>query len=377
MLDKPVIIIGGGLWGSLLALRLKRELPQVRFELHEPNDQLGDGLSVSFHQSDLSQESFKWLRPFITTQWKKFQVDFPSFQKIIEDSFCWIQSRDIDQNLRELIPGERLFFRSEITLEEALRRGSYVIDTRSNGYFKAQGYQKSLGLLVRTRCLHGLKYPITVDATVEQKSGFRYLQYLPVDENTLFVKDSRYSNSPTLYDEYFETDILEDLALRNWEAEEVLFREGDFRKIPREEFVPETRGRIIRLEGFYHDTTGEILPDAVRLIERMVNTSFRYGELKEVLKNYQLERASKKKILKGMNRILYQRATPCHSRYQYMQLLYQLPSSIREKFYAGDLEMRDVGSAMLRTPLRSFQGLFHYLWVKNEGRTSPAFPSRN
>lgn len=354
MLDKPVIILGGGLWGSLLALRLQQQLPQVNFELYEPSSQVGEGLSLSFHKTDVSAESFKWLKPFLTSQWSKFQVEFPSFNEVLSDSYCWIHSQDFDQKVKQLLSPRQLFLKKEITIEEALQRGSFVIDTRNNGYFKAQGYQKSLGVLVKVKGLHGLSTPITVDARVEQKSGFRYLQYLPVDETTLFVKDTRYSNSPALYDDYFEEDILTDLSLRGWEPQEVLRRERDFRKVAREEFMPETNGRVIRLEGFYHDTTGEVLPDAVRLIERMVDTSFRYGELKEVLKAYQVERAAKKKILKRMNSILYQRATPCQGRYQYMQLLYQLPSPVREKFYAGDLEFWDIGKAFLKRPLIPF-----------------------
>lgn len=377
MVEKPVIIIGGGIWGGLLALRLKEVLPDVPFELHEISDELGEGQSISFHQSDVSPEAFQRLRPFITGKWSRFQVEFPRFERNFSDAYCWISQQRFDQRLKTLLSPEELFLRSDIRLEEALQRGSFVIDTRTHGYFKAQGYHKTLALMVDLQRPHGMTVPITVDARVEQKSGFRYLQYLPIGEDKLYVKDVRYSNHPSLYDDYFEGDILTDLSLRGWEVKEVLGRERDFRKIPREEFVPENRGRVIRLEGFYHDITGEILPDAIRLIEKMVGTSFRYGELKEVLKLYQMERTSKKKILKNLNQILYQRATPCHGRYAYLRLLYQLPSEIRKKFYAGELELMDLGRALMQKPLRSASGIWYYFWAKNEGTSSPALPSRN
>lgn len=368
MLEKPIIIVGGGLWGSLLALRLKQQLPGTNFKLYEPSSTLGEGQSLSFHQSDLSAEAYKWLKPFITHQWKKYQVEFPKFQKIIENTFCTIDSRDFDQKLKEVLGSENVIFNSDISLEEALIEGSYVIDTRNNGYFKAQGYQKSMALQVRVTGVHSLAMPMTVDATVEQKNGFRYLQYLPLDDSRLLIKDIRYSTSPTLYDEYFEEDIIADMRIRGLEPLEVLNREHDFRKVPLDEYMPETDGRVIRLEGFYHDTTGDVLPDAVRLIDLMVKTSFRYGELKEVLKAYQLERESKKRVLRAFNRVLYQKTTPCPGRYQFMQLLYQLPQPLREKFYAGDIEVMDIvktflgkpiipllklGSQLLHLPLRS------------------------
>jgi lycopene beta-cyclase len=351
MLDKPVIIIGGGLWGSLLALRLRQRHPHVRFELYEASSTLGEGLTLSFHQSDISPEAMTWLRPFITHQWKNFQVDFPKFHKSFEAPYCAIHSQAFDQKLKEVLGSENIHLNREITVEEALFDGAFVIDTRNQGYFKAQGYQKSLTLLVKIAGHHALKYPMTVDATVEQKNGFRYLQYLPIDEDTLLVKDSRYSGDPSLYNDYFEEDILNDIKRRGWEPLEVLNREHDFRKVPMDQHVAETSGRVIRLEGFYHDMTGEVLPDAVRLIDRMVETSFRYGELKEVLKNYQIERESKKKVLRTLNKLVYQRATPCHNRYQFMQLLYQLPSSVRQKFYAGDLEIKDVAFAFVGKPI--------------------------
>lgn len=368
MLEKPIIIVGGGLWGSLLAIRLKQRHPGVNFKLYEATSTLGEGLSLSFHQTDLSPESMKWLKPFITHQWKKFQVEFPRFHKSIDDTYCTIHSQDFDKKLKEELAQANVVFNHDISLEEALTEGAYVIETRNQGYFKAQGYQKSLALQVRVSGHHGLTIPMTVDATVEQKSGFRYLQYLPLDESTLLVKDIRYSVSPALYDQYFEEDILCDMKLRGWEPAEVLSREHDFRKVPLEEFMPQTAGRVIRLEGFYHDTTGEVLPDAVRLIDRMVQTSFRYGELTEVVKTYQMERSSKKKVMRSLNRLLYQQTTPCHGRYQFMQLLYQMPQQMRHKFYAGDLEMMDIVKAVMGKPLMPILRLASHLIT---------FPTRN
>lgn len=377
MLEKPVIIIGGGIWGSLLSLRLRKLHPEILFELHEPGERLGDGLSYSFHPPDVSPEHFELLRPFLSRHWSKFNVEFPGFAKKFEDDYCFIHHRDLSNHLENLIPPQHLFFHSEITIEEALRRGAFVIDTRPLGYFKAIGYQKSLGVHLKLDEGHGLEEPVSVDARVEQKESFRFLQFLPLSSNEIFVKDTRYSARPSLYSEYFEEDILMDCTLRGLKVSEVLHREQDFRKIPGERFIAENSQRVIRLEGFYHDLTGDVLPDALRLIERMVQTSFRYGELKEVIRNYHSERESKKRILRTLNRLLYQQTSPCSERYLYLQSLYQLPRRVREKFYAGDLEVQDLIRALIQKPMLPFLRLLPQVVLKNFGTTSPALPSRN
>lgn len=377
MLEKPVIIIGGGIWGSILALRLRHHHPRLRFELYEPTEGLGDGLSHSFHRSDISDEHFSWLRPFLTKYWREFAVEFPGFSRAYNDAYCFLSGSDIDHHLQKIIPSDCLFLKTSIHLEDALRRGSFVIDTRANGYFKAIGYQKSLCLHLEVDLGHGVHRPVTVDARVEQKDSFRFLQMLPLEDNMLLVKDTRYSTRPSLYSEYFEEDILNDCALRGLKVKTVLHREQEFRKIPGERFIAENSQRVIRLEGFYHDLTGDVLPDALRLIERMVQTSFRYGELKEVIRSYHSERESKKRLLRGLNNLLYKSSSPCSERYLYLQSLYRLPRRVREKFYAGDLEVRDIGLALLQKPLLPFLRLLPQFVLKNFGTTSPALPSRN
>ena len=377
MLEKPVIIIGGGIWGSILALRLRHHHPNLRFEIYESSDRLGDGLSCSFHRSDISSEHFSWLRPYLSHQWREFAVEFPGFSKVYQDSYCLLRSQDLDLHVRRMLPEDSLFLKTSIELEEALKRGSFVIDTRPNGYFKAIGYQKSLELHLEVERGHGIKSPVTVDARVEQRDAFRFLQVLPLEENRFVVKDTRYSARPSLYEEYFEEDILNDCELRGLRVKEVISREHEFRKIPVERFVADNSQRVIRLEGFYHDLTGDVLPDALRLIERMVKTSFRYGELKEVIRNYHQERESKKRILRGLNHLLYKSSSPCSERYLYLQSLYQLPRGVREKFYAGDLEVSDIVLALLQKPLLPFLRLLPQVVLKNFGTTSPALPSRN
>ena len=63
-MEKPVIILGGGLLGTFLAYRLKEVPPEVDFKLYEESSTLGNHQHCSFRSSDCDS-SLKWLRPLI------------------------------------------------------------------------------------------------------------------------------------------------------------------------------------------------------------------------------------------------------------------------------------------------------------------------
>ncbi len=340
--EKPVIIIGGGLWGTLLALRMKECLPHVNFRLYEASSQLGEKLPVSFHATDVEADALHWLSPLSSKSWPEFEVSFPRYRRKIPNRLYTLEPDTFHEMAKAKLGSNTVFLNREITPEEALKEGSFVIDTMARGYYKALGYQKTTGLLVSLSHPHRLQTPITMDASVEQKAGFRYLQMLPVGEKLLMVKDVRFSSDPQLYHEEMETDILEELKRRRFVVETMIKKETEFRKIPRHNEDNFHDGRVIRLDGFVHDITGDSIPDAVRLIERMVQTSFRLGELKSVMKSYRDERKSKRNLLRHVNRMLYQAKTPCRERYQFFQSLNSMSPAIREKFYKGDLEFFDI-----------------------------------
>lgn len=349
--ESPVIIIGGGLWGTLLALRVRECLPQVPIKLYGHESHLGEKLAVSFHETDVGPEAMKWLAPFISKSWDEFQVNFPRFKRKICHRLCTMEPVHFHALAREKLGANTVFFNRDISPEEAMEEASFVIDTIPRGYFKALGYQKTHGLVVKIVHPHKLTSPLTMDATVEQKNCFRYLQVLPLSEDTLLVKDVRFSSDPKIYFEDLEPDLLRELHARRWVVGDILERETEFRKIPRDKQENFCNGKIIRLDSFVHDVTGDTLPDAVRLIERMVKTSFRLGELRSVMKDYLEERRSHRRLIRLMNRLLYQAKSPCGERYRFFESLHSMPVSIRENFYRGELEFIDALRTLMNVHL--------------------------
>ncbi len=368
--EKPVIIIGGGLWGTLLALRVRECLPHVPIKLYGPESQLGEKLAVSFHESDVSSEALKWLSPFISRSWDEFEVHFPKYKRKNPQRLCTMEPTHFHSIAREKLGSNTVLLNRDITPEEAVKEASFVIDTLPRGYYKALGYQKTHGLVVKLLHPHRVQIPVTMDASIEQKHGFRYLQALPLSEDTLLVKDVRFSSDPQLYHEDLEPDMLREFHERRWMIGDILERETEFRKIPRENGENFSDGRIIRLDGFVHDVTGDTLPDAVRLIDRMVCTSFRLGELKAVMKEYLKERKSHRKLLRMMNRMLYQAKTPCRERYRFFESLHSMPHSVRIKFYKGDMEFLDVFRTLLNVKILPGRSLRDFGLNKNQERVA-------
>jgi lycopene cyclase len=340
MLDRPVIIIGNGIWAKLLALQLKEQLPGLRFQLYaDPHSD--ERQTVVFHKHDVPDAAYRWLRPMVSRHWTEHLVNFPGYQRRLEETVCLITAEELEARLTQVLSTEE-YRRAPVELEVALAHGAFVIDTRNHGKFRAQGLQKTVSLRARTRGLHQLAGSVTAEARVDQKGSFRYLQLFPLDEQTLLVNDVRYSTNPQLYHDDFQQDLLEHLGSLGIEVAEVLSTETEFRKVPLEKLAPRCEHRVLRLEGILNDMTGEVLPDAVRLIERMVRTSFRYGELKEIIHRYQAERESARRLMRLMNRLLYRSSTPCDERYLFLQFFYQLPVNLRSRLMTGELAPWDL-----------------------------------
>lgn len=343
--EKPVIILGCGLWGSLIALRLKAN-NFSNFKLY--GDPACEEMSLSFHQKDMSEEDFNFLEPFIDQMWKSFKVKFPEAHKIIHDGYCFVDRPSFYKKMSETLQDHFVPF--EISCEEASKQGSFVIDTRNLGYFKAQAYRKTLSLKILCESPHEIQVPVTMDALVNQDSGFRYIQLLPLDEKTLFVKDTRYSTDPHLYHQNFYKELSKALKERSiWG--QILKEENDFRKIPLHKNYPANEGRVLKIDGILHETSGDILPDALKLSKLISQTSMRLGEIRETIKNYRDKKDSKTRIYKWINKILYGASTPCHEKYYFFQFLYQLPAEIRYKFYSGEVQFKDLGRSLYLQPL--------------------------
>ena len=77
MNQADLILTGGGLANTLIALRLADAQPQLNVMLLERDNHIGGSHTWSFHGSDLTRVQFDWIKPLIEYSWDRYEVRFP------------------------------------------------------------------------------------------------------------------------------------------------------------------------------------------------------------------------------------------------------------------------------------------------------------
>ena len=90
--DYDLIIVGGGLSGSLLAWRLRQQRPDLHVALIEASTMLGGNHTWSFFSSDLTVEQNAWLEPLVCYSWPAYVVRFPKRTRTLQVGYRSITS---------------------------------------------------------------------------------------------------------------------------------------------------------------------------------------------------------------------------------------------------------------------------------------------
>lgn len=347
MYSGPIIIIGGGLWGSLLAYRMKQCHPDLEFKIYEQPFSLEEDVCWTFSERALETESLKWLAPLISHSWDSHQINFYEFSKQVKGRYFAIFKDELDAKLQKIL-GPHLKLDENLDLESAIKLGSFVIDTRDGGYYKHKfGYKKSVGFKVELEAPHHYNIPIS-EAAVPQQDSFRYLKILPLDSCTLFVKDVRKCSHANINQEEIKNDIIAYLGMKNLKIKNLFLEERSIQILPMGKCIQPNYTKVINLTDIFHDVTGEKLPDAVRLIDLLVNTSFRLGELKSVTAEYQNQRKKIRQCYYFLNKVIFNSKN--ERSYQIHKYLYQLPAPLVEKFHSGKLDLSDIVKSLFLCP---------------------------
>jgi lycopene cyclase len=298
-MDKPVIILGGGIWGSLLALRLKDALPEIDFILYEESSVLGQGHTLTFRESDATN-SMEWLKPIISQSWEKSQIRLNSKNRTIHEKWHLIAPERLQQVLTRKL-GNKLRINKTLTPEFALKDSSFVIDTRNSCYFKRTGFKKNLTYEIEILQGHELRDPVIFDSCVNQKERFRCLSYFPLDSQRILIKDSWYSTNLSIQMDEMRSALGDFISTKGWGSARILREEGHCSELPLSPPVFREEGRVISLGGLFHDLTGCSIVMATSLIEEMIKTSFRFGELKELIRGFRQKMEFERKYIRLLN----------------------------------------------------------------------------
>lgn len=346
-----VLIVGGGLAGSLAAWRLATARPELNVLLLERGSTLGGNHTWSFHDTDIPAAAKHWLAPLIAARWPAHEVRFPRTARVLSGGYASITSNRLHAVIGAAL-GDRVRFDCDVasvgnaivTLAGGdMIRARVVIDARGGGIATSVpcGWQTFLGQELVLERDHGVRLPILMDATVPQDGGFRFVYVLPWTSRRLLIEDTLYTESPAI-DAADRRDRLAQYAIdRGWTVQRVNREEHGALPIPLsgelDDVWSDDTIRIGVRSGLFHPTTGYSLADAVATASLLGEMPLDHAsDVLLALKDLASERWSARAFFRLLNRLLFIAAEP-QSRVKVLEQFYRRPEPLIARFYAAQL----------------------------------------
>jgi lycopene beta-cyclase len=349
-----VLIVGGGLSGSLAAWRLATERQDLSLCVIESGATLGGSHTWSFHDTDLASGALRWLEPLVVARWPKHEVRFPGHRRLLSGGYRSITSERLHAVIAPVL-GARARFAAAVastapdgaTLQTGERISArLVIDARGpRGVGLQCGWQTFMGRELELAEPHGLGWPLLMDATVAQHGGFRFVYVLPFGERRVLVEDTLYADDPAIDADDRRARIARYAAERGWHVRSVVREEQGALPIPLSGAGDAFwRDEVIRIgagAGLFHPTTGYSLSDAVTTAELLVQLAGRppldvYNAVRRVAER----RWSQRGYFRMLNRLLFRAAAP-ESRVGVLEQFYRRSEPLIARFYGDRLTWVD------------------------------------
>jgi lycopene beta-cyclase len=361
-----VLLVGGGLANSMIALRLCEKRPDLRIVMIE-QQAVPPPQTWSVFRTDLSDAQWGRLEPSFEARWDGYSVEFPGRRRRLTTTYACLSSRGLRERLQAVLGADHITGQRVAEVDGAMARcetgelfqAPLVIDGRGGrpaGDFTL-AFQKFVGLELRLKRPHGLQQPIVMDAGVAQTDGYRFLYVLPFSETRLLVEDTRYSDRPDLDRPDIEAAALRYARGREWPVVEVLSRECGVLPIvlggdPAGAWPDRLDGPALSgMRGlFFHPTTGYSLPDAMAVADLVAAApELTSAAVRRRLRAHALELWRARGFYRALNRMLFRAAAP-EQRYKVLDRFYGLPQGLIERFYAAKLTPLDKARVLIGRP---------------------------
>jgi lycopene beta-cyclase len=350
-----VLIVGGGLAGTLLAYRLRGLRPALAVTVLERGETLGGRHTWSLHASDVSDAQRAWLAPFVARSWSGHDVRFPGLARTLSGGYLSLTSERLHQaaapalDVRYGVAVDAVSQQHVRCADGATLEARWVIDARGGAGWPgvALGWQTFLGQRLGFARPHGVVRPILMDATVAQAGGFRFVYVLPWSPTELLVEDTRYGDQASLDRPALRAEIAAYAEARGLGGGEVLAEEEGALPIPlagEADAILDVTGAVPTIgvrAGLFHATTGYSLPDAVRLADGLAPL---LPMAPDALAAWTRARTRAHwrdgRYFRLLNRLLFRAARP-DERWRVLERFYRLPEPLVARFYAGALTAGD------------------------------------
>ena len=360
-----VVIVGGGLAGGLIALRLKARDPALRVVILEAGETLGGVHTWSHFATDVSADIDAWLAPLIVHRWDSYEVRFPGhrrtlttpYRSVTSDRFHAVVAAALGADAWTQAPVAGLTADRVTLADGRIVEAACVIDARGprETPHLALGWQKFVGLEVELAAPHGLARPIIMDATVDQLDGYRFLYSLPFSPTRLLIEDTRYSDGGELDVPALRAAVAAYAAAQGWAIAEVVREEigvlpialaGDIDAHWRETPLPQVGLRA----ALFQPITGYSLPDAARLADEIAALPvLTTASVRACVEARSKQRWRERAYYRLLNRMLFKAARPGR-RYVVLERFYRLGQGLVERFYAARITLADKARILIGKP---------------------------
>ena len=192
-----IVIIGGGLAGSLTAITLSRLRPDVDFLLIEARNSLGGGSIGPFVDDFHGAFVRSLIEPMIVRRWTRGLIASGEGTRSVASPIAWAAPEQLDVEVATAVDPARCLRNTPVV--EAGKHWVRLSNGRvlfagtvvdATGGDAGQGPNDWLSVFQTTyRCpkKHGLTAPVLLDASLGDR-GDRVLQYFPLTHRTLMVR---------------------------------------------------------------------------------------------------------------------------------------------------------------------------------------------
>ncbi len=349
-----VLIVGGGLAGSLAAWRLGTQRPDVRVRLLEAGATLGGNHTWSLHATDVAPSALAWLAPLVEARWPRHAVVFPAHRRVFEQPYLSLTSSRLHTVVGDAL-GDRVDFGvsvaamtpTQVTLADGgTIDAAVVIDARGATPVQVPlGWQTFLGQELVCAEPHGVDMPVIMDATVPQVGGFKFVYVLPFSATRLLVEDTAYADTPGVNVSEGRAAIAAYVAARGWRVREIVREETGSLPIPLggdvAAFWPDDVPRLGMRAGLFHPTTGYSLPDAVATADLVAAVNpLDANRVYSEVRHFATTRWRTRGFFRMLNRLLFRAAAP-EARARVLEQFYRRSPELIARFYAGELTTVD------------------------------------
>ena len=364
--QNPLIIVGGGLAGSLAALALSRRQPDRPLLLLEAGSTFGGNHTWSFFDSDIPPGGEEWVRAVDPKVWPRYQVTFPGHERLLEQRYNAIASPRLDALVRDRLHRDQWCCDCQVAQIEPERvvlasgkelAACAVIDARGpDGPMPGLelGWQKFVGIeFAATE--PGSDCPTIMDARVPQIDGYRFIYTLPLAADRVLVEDTYYGDKPVLDVEQVAARVRAAALAQGIDGPEIRRETG---VLPiciggnPDVFWP-TDDPVARLGikgGFFHSTTGYSFALALRTALDLAQCNdFSAPALAAWSRRQFMSHWQQSAYYRLLNSMIFHAAAP-HERYRIFERFYRLSEPLIARFYSGDLTMLDKARILTGRP---------------------------